>query len=164
MTVFITSLSLNQHAKFARAKIFQTLQSMDPTIIESHTGMKVLTNDEYTQLQSNLDSSRREARQMNSKVQLKFSQVLETATAVEKMKTDIEELKKVIEEKEKESDKKSGEADAVMEKTTDADAAKEADSEVDNDGKEKTITTNEKNATTDSEMVAVDDAAKTSRQ
>lgn len=111
---------------------------------------------------------------MNSKVQLKFSQVLETVTAVEKMKKDIEELKNMIEEKEKEAGvvivkkeekKKSGEADTVMEKTADADAAEGVKMEMEN-GKEKNITTNEKDMITDSKVAVVDDdaAKKTSKQ
>lgn len=121
------SLNKKKHAKFARAKIFQTLQSMDPTIIESHTGMKVLTNEEYTQLQTNLDKSKSEARQINAQVQLKFAKLLETTTAVEKMKKNIEELKKAIEEKEKED------ADAAKpekKETKVADAAKPEEKEL----------------------------------
>jgi hypothetical protein len=100
---------------------------MDPTIMESHTGMKVLSTDEYTQLQSELDKSRKDARQMNAQVQLKFSQVLETTTAVEKMKKDIEELKKMIGEKE---------ADVVKETKPEGGAA-EVEKKVADDAKEE---------------------------
>jgi len=123
------SLNKNKHAKFARAKIFQTLQSMDPTIIESHTGMKVLTNEEYTQLQTNLDKSKSEARQINAQVQLKFAKLLETTTAVEKMKKNIEELKKAIEEKEKE-DADADAAKPEKKETKVADAAKPEEKEL----------------------------------
>ena len=68
---------------------------MDPSIIEAYTGMKVLTKDELTQLHTDLDKARTEVREMNTKVQEKFSDVLKTSRVLQNMKTDIEELKKL---------------------------------------------------------------------
>ena len=70
---------------------------MDPSIIEieAHTGMKVLTKDEFTQLQTDLEKALTEVREMNTKVQEKFSDVLKTSRVLQNMKTDIEELKKL---------------------------------------------------------------------
>ena len=70
---------------------------MDPSIIEieAHTGIKVLTKDEFTQLQTDLEKALTEVREMNTKVQEKFSDVLKTSRVLQNMKTDIEELKKL---------------------------------------------------------------------
>ena len=73
---------------------------MDPSIIEAHTGMKVLTKDEFTTLQTDLENARKQVREMNTKVQEKFSDVLKTSMELQNMKQDIEELKKLIGEKE----------------------------------------------------------------
>eukprot|EP00571_Detonula_confervacea_P013344 CAMPEP_0172301760 /NCGR_PEP_ID=MMETSP1058-20130122/3579_1 /TAXON_ID=83371 /ORGANISM="Detonula confervacea, Strain CCMP 353" /LENGTH=117 /DNA_ID=CAMNT_0013011999 /DNA_START=103 /DNA_END=452 /DNA_ORIENTATION=+ len=67
-----------RHAKFARKKLLRTLQYMDPTIIEAHTGMKVLSKDEFGALQTDLEKARKDVREMNTKVQEKFSDVLKT--------------------------------------------------------------------------------------
>ena len=131
---------------------------MDPTIMESHTGMKVLSTDEYTQLQSELDKSRKDARQMNAQVQLKFSQVLETTTAVEKMKKDIEELKKMIGEKE---------ADAAEVEKKGADDAKEEEKKKPDDAEVKLVekdttkeNTPEKDEKGEATTIVEEDAAK----
>mmetsp|Transcript_7208 Transcript_7208/g.13080 ORF Transcript_7208/g.13080 Transcript_7208/m.13080 type:complete len:161 (+) Transcript_7208:99-581(+) len=89
-----------RHAKFARKKLLRTLQYMDPSIIEAHTGMKVLTKDEFSGLQTDLEKARKDVREMNTKVQEKFSDVLKTSMELQNMKTDIDELKKLIAEKE----------------------------------------------------------------
>jgi len=73
---------------------------MDPSIIEAHTGMKVLTKDEFSGLQTDLEKARKDVREMNTKVQEKFSDVLKTSMELQNMKTDIDELKKLIAEKE----------------------------------------------------------------
>lgn len=75
---------------------------MDPSIIEAHTGMKVLTNEEFKKLQTDLESARKQVREMNTKVQEKFSEVLKASMELQNMKQDIEELKGLIAEKEKE--------------------------------------------------------------
>ena len=85
-----------KHAKFARKKLLRTLQYMDPSIIEAHTGMKVLTLDEYNQHKDNLEKARSDVREMNTKVQEKFSEVLKASMELQNMKTDIDELKKLI--------------------------------------------------------------------
>mmetsp|Transcript_3955 Transcript_3955/g.10008 ORF Transcript_3955/g.10008 Transcript_3955/m.10008 type:complete len:152 (-) Transcript_3955:152-607(-) len=90
-----------RHAKFARKKLLRTLQYMDPSVIEAHTGMKVLTTDEFKDLQTNLEKARKDVREMNAKVQEKFSEVLKTSMKLQNMKQDIDELKKLIDEKEK---------------------------------------------------------------
>ena len=75
---------------------------MDPSIIEAHTGMKVLSNDEFAKLQTDLESARKQVREMNTKVQEKFSEVLKASMELQNMKQDIDELKGLIAEKEKE--------------------------------------------------------------
>jgi len=105
-----------RHAKFARKKLLRTLQYMDPSIIEAHTGMKVLTKDEFAGLQTDLEKARKDVREMNTKVQEKFSDVLKTSMELQNMKQDIDELKKLITEKE------TANAGAAAEKAT-ADAA-----------------------------------------
>lgn len=89
-----------RHAKFARKKLLRTLQYMDPSLIESHTGMKVLTKDQFSELQTDLEKARKDVREMNTKVQEKFSDVLKTSMELQNMKQDIEDLKKLIAEKE----------------------------------------------------------------
>eukprot|EP00585_Thalassiosira_rotula_P005420 CAMPEP_0196140852 /NCGR_PEP_ID=MMETSP0910-20130528/7606_1 /TAXON_ID=49265 /ORGANISM="Thalassiosira rotula, Strain GSO102" /LENGTH=168 /DNA_ID=CAMNT_0041401769 /DNA_START=106 /DNA_END=612 /DNA_ORIENTATION=+ len=102
-----------RHAKFARKKLLRTLQYMDPSIIEAHTGMKVLTKDEFAALQSDLEKARKDVREMNTKVQEKFSDVLRTSMELQNMKQDIEELKKLIAEKEAAGDPKAEEPAAA---------------------------------------------------
>jgi len=65
-----------RHAKFARKKVLTTLQYMDPALIEAHTGMKVLTNEEFESLNSELEETRSKIREMNGQVQQKYSAVL----------------------------------------------------------------------------------------
>lgn len=91
-----------RHAKFARKKLLRTLQYMDPSIIEAHTGMKVLTIDEYNTHKANLEKARKDVREMNTKVQEKFSEVLKASMELQNMKQDVEELKKLVAEKDKE--------------------------------------------------------------
>ncbi|KAL7551265.1 hypothetical protein ACHAWF_014459 [Thalassiosira exigua] len=90
-----------RHAKFARKKLLRTLQYMDPSIIEAHTGMKVLTKDEFAKLQEDLEKARKDVREMNTKVQAKFSDVLKTSMELQNMKQDMAELKKLIAAEEK---------------------------------------------------------------
>mmetsp|Transcript_938 Transcript_938/g.1954 ORF Transcript_938/g.1954 Transcript_938/m.1954 type:complete len:138 (-) Transcript_938:292-705(-) len=85
-----------RHARFARKKLLRTLQYMDPSIIEAHTGMKVLTKEDFDILQTNLETARKDVREMNTKVQEKFSDVLKTSMELQNMKQDVEELKKLI--------------------------------------------------------------------
>ena len=103
-----------QHAKFARKKLLRTLQYMDPSIIEAHTGMKVLSKDEFTSLQTDLEKARKDVREMNTKVQEKFSDVLKTSMELQNMKQDIEELKKLIAEKEAAAPKPHPPAEPVV--------------------------------------------------
>ena len=49
---------------------------MDPALIEAHTGMKVLTNEEFESLNSELEETRSKIREMNGQVQQKYSSVL----------------------------------------------------------------------------------------
>lgn len=85
-----------QHAKFARKKVLTTLQYMDPVLIESHTGMKVLTHEEFEKLSTDLEETRKKIREMNSQVQQKYSEVLKATMDIQNMKQEIEELKKLI--------------------------------------------------------------------
>lgn len=87
-----------QHAKFARKKVLTTLQYMDPALMESHTGMKVLTHEEYEKLSADLEETRSKIRNMNSQVQQKYSEVLKVSLEVQNMKQEISELTKLIEE------------------------------------------------------------------
>jgi len=89
-----------RHAKLARKKLLRTLQYMDPSIIEAHTGMKVLTKDQFGTLQTDLEKARKDVRAMNIKVQEKFSDALKTSMELQNMKQDIVDLKKLIDEKE----------------------------------------------------------------
>ncbi|KAL7529283.1 hypothetical protein ACHAXR_003928 [Thalassiosira sp. AJA248-18] len=93
-----------RHGKFARKKLLRTLQYMDPSIIEAHTGMKVLTKDEFDRLQANLETAREGVREINTKVQEKFSEVLKASLELHNMQQDMEELKKLIAEKDKAGD------------------------------------------------------------
>lgn len=87
-----------RHAKFARKKVLTTLQYMDPALMESHTGMKVLTHEEYEKLSADLEETRSKIRNMNSQVQQKYSEVLKVSLEVQNMKQEISELTKLIEE------------------------------------------------------------------
>ena len=69
---------------------------MDPSLIESHTGMKVLPKEEFDLLSTQLESARSEIREMNAKTQEKFKAVLQADSEVKMMKEGIEELKKFI--------------------------------------------------------------------
>mmetsp|Transcript_20987 Transcript_20987/g.43065 ORF Transcript_20987/g.43065 Transcript_20987/m.43065 type:complete len:186 (+) Transcript_20987:265-822(+) len=120
MFIFTTVLILDaykfvtiRHAKFARNKLLSTLRHMDPSLIESHTGLKVLTTEEYESLQSNLEKARSDIREVNTKVQEKFSEVLKASMELQNKKKDIEELKKLIAEKE--AEKKDAPAEAPKE-------------------------------------------------
>eukprot|EP00985_Skeletonema_marinoi_P008032 scaffold3582_cov143-Skeletonema_marinoi.AAC.1 len=84
-----------RHAKFARKKVLTTLQYMDPALIEAHTGMKVLTNEEFESLNLELEETRSKIREMNGQVQQKYSAVLKAQMDLQNMKSEIEELKKV---------------------------------------------------------------------
>mmetsp|Transcript_2296 Transcript_2296/g.3597 ORF Transcript_2296/g.3597 Transcript_2296/m.3597 type:complete len:136 (-) Transcript_2296:213-620(-) len=84
-----------RHAKFARKKVLTSLQYMDPALIEAHTGMKVLTNEEFESLNSELEETRSKIREMNGQVQQKYSSVLKAQMDLQNMKSEIEELKKV---------------------------------------------------------------------
>jgi len=68
---------------------------MDPALIEAHTGMKVLTNEEFESLNSELEETRSKIREMNGLVQQKYSLVLKAQMDLQNMKSEIEELKKV---------------------------------------------------------------------
>jgi len=144
MFIFTTVLVLDaykfvsvRHAKFARKKLLRTLRHMDPSIIEAHTGMKVLTIEEYQNLTSTLEKARADVRDMNLKVQEKFSEVLQAAMSVQNLKQDIEDLKKLVAEKEtadnaaKETAAKEAEAAPAEEAAEPADeAAPAAEGEV----------------------------------
>ncbi|KAL7489235.1 hypothetical protein ACHAW6_014813 [Cyclotella cf. meneghiniana] len=97
-----------RHAKFARKKLLTTLQYMDPALIESHTGMKVLPLEEYNVLSSSLSEARSKIRAANSELQEKYSETLKASVAVQNVKKDMEDLKKLEAEK-AEEDKKAAE-------------------------------------------------------
>ncbi|KAL3822656.1 hypothetical protein ACHAXA_001809 [Cyclostephanos tholiformis] len=92
-----------RQAKYARKKLLTGLQYMDPSIIEAHTGMKVLTKAESANLTSTLDAGRlkvREARIELSRVSNEYEKI---AREVDTMKAESEEMKKIIAEKEAEA-------------------------------------------------------------
>ena len=95
-----------RHAKFARKKLMRTLQYMDPTIIESHTGFKVLSVEEYDKLQEELKEKRGKIREVNSELQAKYSEVLKATVEIEGTKKALEDLKKF--EAEAAAEKKEG--------------------------------------------------------
>jgi len=68
---------------------------MDPALIEAHTGMKVLTIEEFDSLNKDLEESRGKIRAMNAQVQQKFSEVLKAQSTINNMKSELEELKKL---------------------------------------------------------------------
>ena len=92
---------------------------MDPSLIESHTGMKVLPREEFDLLFAQLESSRSNIRDVDAQVQEAFSKVLNVNMELTNTKEGIEELKKLIESKRgEEADKKKDEdvtADLVEE-------------------------------------------------
>lgn len=71
---------------------------MDPVLIESHTGMKVLTSEEYEKLSKDLEEARGKIREMNNQVQQKYSEVLKTSMEIQTIKKDIEQLKEFMDE------------------------------------------------------------------
>jgi hypothetical protein len=76
---------------------------MDPSIIEAHTGMKVLTKDEYSNLTSSLETGRaklRELRLTESKAHAELNKINQEIT---KMKSETEELTVIIAEKKAEA-------------------------------------------------------------
>lgn len=87
-----------QHANFARKKLLTTLQYMDPSLIESHTGMKLLTNEEFEKLSTDLAEARNKIRIMNSQVQQKYSEVFKANSEIKTLKENIEGMKKFISE------------------------------------------------------------------
>ncbi len=70
---------------------------MDPALIEAHTGMKVLTHEEYESLNKDLEESRGKIRDMNAKVQEKYSEILKAQGTLTNMKNEIADLKKIVE-------------------------------------------------------------------
>ena len=74
--------------------MLETLQYMDPALIEAHTGMKVLTNEQFNTLSSELEDTRSKIREMNSQVQQKYSAVLKAQMDLENLKKELDELKK----------------------------------------------------------------------
>lgn len=120
-----------RHAKFARKKLLTALQYMDRDLIESHSGFKVLSGEEYAALQSELSEVRGKIREANSELQEKYSEVLKVSVEVQGVKKDMEGLKKMQEE----ADAAAAEAktDAVagseVEEKATADTAVGADAE-----------------------------------
>jgi len=93
-----------KHAKFARRKLLRTLQYMDPSIIEAHTGMKVLTRDEFDDLHIDLEKARKEYRQLNLLEKKKVDEVRKSSDELRAAKRDYEELTKLIATKDKVED------------------------------------------------------------
>ena len=93
-----------RHAKFARKKLMNSLYYMDPTLIESHSGFKVLTVEEYEKLSTQVSDVRRNIREANSELQEKYAEVLKVAVEVQGLKKDIEDVKKMEEEVKKEGE------------------------------------------------------------
>jgi uncharacterized protein HemX len=87
-----------RHANFARKKLFKTLQYMDPSLIESHSGFKVMTLAEFDAMNKELSEVRGKIREANSELQEKYSEVLKASVEVQGLKKDMEEIKKLQEE------------------------------------------------------------------
>mmetsp|Transcript_18724 Transcript_18724/g.32188 ORF Transcript_18724/g.32188 Transcript_18724/m.32188 type:complete len:146 (+) Transcript_18724:166-603(+) len=90
-----------RHAKAVRKTIIGSLQYMEPTIIEAHTGMKVLTIEEYDKVHDDLEKARKESREMNTKVQEVFSKILQKHMEMEGINKEVEELRKLVDTKDK---------------------------------------------------------------
>ena len=89
---------------------------MDPALIESHTGMKVLPLEEYNALSSSLSEARSKVRAANSELQEKYSETLKASVALQNVKKDMEDLKKLEAEKAEEDKKAAEEAAKEAEK------------------------------------------------
>eukprot|EP00956_Cyclotella_meneghiniana_P018431 scaffold30656_cov62-Cyclotella_meneghiniana.AAC.7 len=120
-----------RHANFARKKLMTSLQYMDPTIIESHTGFKVLGMEEYNGMQEELKEVRKNIREANMELMKKYTEVLKASSEIETTKKALEDLKKF--EAEAEEEKKKAEEEAAAkpveeekkEETAAADAVEE---------------------------------------
>jgi hypothetical protein len=86
-----------RHAKFARKKLLTTLQYMDPNLIESHSGFKVLSVEEHGRLTEELSAVRSQIREANNELQEKLSDVFMASDVLKKVQKDGEDLKHLIE-------------------------------------------------------------------
>eukprot|EP00956_Cyclotella_meneghiniana_P025028 scaffold51375_cov37-Cyclotella_meneghiniana.AAC.2 len=102
-----------RHANFARKKLMTSLQYMDPTIIESHTGFKVLGMEEYNTMQEELKEVRKNIREANMELMNKYTAVLKASSEIETTKKALEDLKKFEAEAEEEKKKKAEEEAAA---------------------------------------------------
>ncbi|KAL7507906.1 hypothetical protein ACHAXN_005604 [Cyclotella atomus] len=89
-----------RHANFARKKLFKTLQYMDPSLIESHSGFKVMTAEEFDKMNAELTEARGKIREANSELQERYSEVLKASVEVQGIKKEMEEIRKMNEENE----------------------------------------------------------------
>jgi hypothetical protein len=87
-----------RHAKFARNKLLTTLQYMDPSLIESHSGFHVMQHEEFDSMNQELSGARSKIREANSELQEKYSEVLKASVEVQAIKKDMEDLARLAEE------------------------------------------------------------------
>ena len=76
---------------------------MDPSIIEAHTGMKVLTKEEYSNLTSTLENGRMKLRELRVTESKTHAELNKINTEITKMKSETEELIVIVAEKKAEA-------------------------------------------------------------
>lgn len=70
---------------------------MPPETIESHTGMKVMTNDEYTSLMTKIFNGRKEITELQRKEGGQITELNKFIADTATMKADIKLLKEFLE-------------------------------------------------------------------
>jgi hypothetical protein len=76
---------------------------MDPSIIEAHTGMKVLTKEEYSNLTSTLENGRMKLRELRVTESKTHAELNKINMEITKMKSETEELIVIVAEKKAEA-------------------------------------------------------------
>jgi hypothetical protein len=90
------SICKKQQAKFARKRLISALAYMPPETIESHTGMKVLTNDQYTTFMNKLESGRKGISELHRNEGNQITELNKVKSDTATMKADIELLKAFV--------------------------------------------------------------------
>ena len=85
-----------QQAKFARKKLISALAYMPPETIEAHTGMKVMTNDEFTTFMTKLETGRKEIADLHRKEGSLMTELNNLNYDTATMKADIVLLKEFL--------------------------------------------------------------------
>jgi hypothetical protein len=87
---------VKKQANFARKRLISALAYMPPETIESHTGMKVMTNDEYTTFMTKLETGRKEMSELQTKERIQIIELNKANADTATMKSDIELLKAFV--------------------------------------------------------------------